>query len=163
MKKNFLFVAFLCLCAGTRLYAQESPTTDKQTLYDQFHKKIAFIDFSGVLKQFIEVALPISSSAEQFTKTPDLLKGKFTIDKTYVGLFVGNSISTKLFIYDNRGNYSDQILVYDYWDDFYYDYYSVVEFALSKDLILDISCEGDDCEDYPLKYKICNGKFVRQY
>ncbi len=163
MNSKIFTLTFFCLYICMPMFAQEPAKDDKQTLFDQFHKKISFVDFSEVLKQFNEVTLPISSSAEQFTKAPDLLKGKFTIDKTYVGLFVGNSISTKLFIYDNRGNYSDQILVYDYWDDFYYDYYSVVEFALSKDLILDISCEGDDCEDYPLKYKICNGKFVRQY
>ncbi|HNZ42294.1 MAG TPA: hypothetical protein PLC90_10685 [Bacteroidales bacterium] len=162
MKKNFIIIAILCLFAGSWLYAQEAPMADKQTLVDQFYKKMSFADFPEILKQFNEVTLPISSSAEQFSKASVVLKGKFSIDKNYVGLFVGNDISSVLFIYDTKGYFSDKLLVYDYWDDYYYDYYSVIEFALTKDLILDITCEGEDCEDYPVKYKIINGKFVRQ-
>lgn len=161
-KKYFFIITLLCLFAGPILSAQEPPMADKQTLVDQFYKKMSFADFPEILKQFKDVSLPVTSSTVQLNKSSDVLKGKFSIDKNYFGLFVGNDITTKLFIYDTKGYFSDQMLVYDYWDDYYFDYYSVIDFALTKDLILDISCEGDDCEDYPLKYKIISGKFVRQ-
>jgi len=162
MKNNFLIIVFFCLFTGPMLYAQEPPIADDKTLEDQFYKKMSFADFPENLKKFNEVTLPISSNDEQFSKARAVLKGKFSIDKNYVGLFVGSIMHSYLYIYDTRGYFSDQLLVYDYWDDYYYDYYSVIDFALTKDLILDISCDGDDCGDYPVKYKIINGKFVKQ-
>ncbi|HNW70362.1 MAG TPA: hypothetical protein PKI01_08170 [Bacteroidales bacterium] len=162
MKNNFLILVFFCLFTGPMLYAQEPPIADDKTLGDQFYDKMSFANFPEILKKFNEVTLPIASNSEQLTKASVQLKGKFSIDKNYVGLFVGSEISFNLYIYDTKGNFSDRVLVYDYWDDYYYDYYSVIEFALTKDLILDISCEGDDCGGYPVKYKIISGKFVKQ-
>lgn len=163
MKTKILIIIFLCIYASGSLLAQETVVTDNSAIAEKIGKKEHFDNFSVILQKFNDVTLPISSGAEQFTKAPMWLMGKFKIDANYIGLLVGGDEYSSLFIYDMKGNYSDDVLVWDYVDYYeFYDYYSVVEFNLSKDLILDITCSGDDCGGYPLKFKIISGKLVSQ-
>ncbi|HOY33402.1 MAG TPA: hypothetical protein PKW80_16095 [Bacteroidales bacterium] len=152
MKTKILMLALICTCTACPLLAQELTEADNRTLAEKIEKKETFGNFPEVLKKFRDVTLPLTSASDELTKAPEWLIGKFSIGKTYVGLLVGTSVSVSLYIYDRKGNFSDEVLIYDYWDDYgYSDYYSVVGFTLSKALVLDITCDGYDCEGYPLK------------
>ncbi len=122
------------------------------------------INFEKIILLFKNLTLPITYDSKQIENGRiDGFVGKFAISENYTGFILGTvQGSLDLEIYDDKGIFIDGH--YLSMHSASYNFQSDVTFEITKDLIINLKCEGDkqDCEGYPEKYKIINGKIVKQ-